>query len=166
MRKNNLPYPWVESDIPIVTAARGFSDLAEHTLKVIARVGKPVVMVSGPISTGGKGSRDENIKNYAKAIEYLRMKKIPVFDQVLIESLIGFHAKAWQEKGNTGYCIPILEDLYKPIFRSGLVGKLMFMPDWQTSFGSRWERKTAAELAIDIEDFPPNWEEEFAATTE
>lgn len=163
MSHKNLPHPWTESDIPIINSASNFKELAAHTLKVIKRLETPAIMVSGPISTGGKGSRDENLKVYAKAIEYLRNKNLLVFNQIIVEDLILSHLKKWQAEGNTGYCMPILEEFYLPLFKSGMVSRLMFMPGWQSSFGAKWERNIAKSLSIEIEDFPLDWEEEFDA---
>jgi hypothetical protein len=44
----------------------------------------------------------------------------------------------------------ILNDFYLPIFKSGVISAFYFMPNWQTSFGAKWEHEEAKKLGIEI----------------
>ena len=44
----------------------------------------------------------------------------------------------------------IQNDFYLPIFRSGVVSALYFMPGWESSNGAKWEHQVAEELCIKI----------------
>jgi len=42
----------------------------------------------------------------------------------------------------------LLEAFYRPVFASGRVVRLCFMPDWRTSRGTQWELARAFELGL------------------
>ena len=48
----------------------------------------------------------------------------------------------------------VLEELYLPIFDSGLVKRFYFINRWQSSYGSRWERQKAKQFGIEMVDLP------------
>lgn len=49
-----------------------------------------------------------------------------------------------------GYDHDLLEYFYKPIFESGLIKRLIFLPNWETSYGCKWEMDLALKLGIQI----------------
>jgi len=145
---------WTEEDHQRVNNASEFRQLAEIGLVVMSRMPQPISQVCGPLSTGGRGSFAENAKLFHVAIKALRERGHNVFDQMIFETAIRRIVLSWN--GN-GYCMPILTDFYEPLFRSGMVKKKCFLPDWQSSYGARWEREKAVELGIEIFDIPPDW---------
>jgi len=44
----------------------------------------------------------------------------------------------------------LLLDFYLPIFERGFIETLYFLPDWETSFGARWEHEQAQRLNMKI----------------
>lgn len=122
--------------------------LAKVAAFVIQRMPPPVAMVSGPISTGGKGSVAANMRAMRKTIDNLSRKSVKVFDQTIFEPQMKKIAKARPEY--SAHETALLEEFYLPLLKSGLIGLICFMPDWKSSFGARWEHKQAKRLKIDI----------------
>ena len=86
--------------------------------------------VAGPVSTGGRGSIKANLHLLSKAIDLLYSRGIHVFDQ-----------SPYEEKVQTlklncthnGYHMKILDDLYKPIYESGNISAMYFLPGWASN---------------------------------
>ncbi len=56
-----------------------------------------------------------------------------------------------KDKVPTGeYATMLLTDFYQPLFETGLIKILYFLPDWQSSVGARWEHDQALKLGIEI----------------
>lgn len=176
-----LPPLWTYADIQELVASRDFEHMGQITLGVLKRSPCPVTMVSGPISTGGSGSRAENLARYHRAMEFLGLfQDRKVFNQLPSEEAVIRHYNAWRQglvglelepaaptkvgafhlqKDEDPYCWELLEGIYAPLFRSGKVGFLMFMPNWKTSRGSKWEHDMACHLGIPIGYMASNWED-------
>ncbi|MFA5313649.1 MAG: hypothetical protein WC375_10120 [Methanomassiliicoccales archaeon] len=154
-----IPHPWTETDIKVLATSRNFSDIGSVTLAVLLRFQNRVAMVSGPMTSGGKGSITENPAAYRRAMAHLQSKDYVIFNQLLAEDALKRHWHAWIAAGNEGYCWELLEEVYAPVFRSGKVAKLVFMPDWQSSRGATWEHEMAHKLGIETEYLPHNWEQ-------
>lgn len=175
----DLPPLWTHSDIDLLNASRDFEHIGQITLSVLKRSSKRVTMLSGPISTGGTGSKEENLARYRRASQFLELHQgRRVFNQLPSEDAVVRHFEAWrrsldarearsEERGSVGrielqedepYCWELLEGIYAPLFHSGHVELLMFMPNWTTSRGSRWEHDMACCLGIPIGHMPSDWE--------
>ncbi|MDO8523527.1 MAG: hypothetical protein Q7S12_04620, partial [bacterium] len=109
----------------------------------------PVAMVCGPISTGGLCSVEKNLEVLDKAVANLKSQNIKVFEQRPLEKhirrLCELPAYESYKKGNY---ICLLEELYGPLFKSGLIHEMHFIPLWYTSVGTKWEHKQAVRLGI------------------
>lgn len=110
-----------------------------------------VYQVCGPISTGGRGSREANMKYFSQAIDFGIENGLVIFDQRPFESVI---KRLSPEHTETSYDLRILTDFYEPLFRSGRVGCLLFLPGWETSRGARWERQMGRSLGLRVEYYP------------
>jgi hypothetical protein len=55
----------------------------------------------------------------------------------------------------------ILEIFYKGLFDSGYIDEVYFLPDWQSSIGASWERKTIADFGIKIGEYPTEFLKDF-----
>lgn len=141
-----------------VTEAASFEGVADVVLEVLHLLPQPVVQVCGPISTGGLGCREKNMRVFARCICELRMQGMNVFDQVPLQNGFDRLVREWRKANpNANYCLPILETVYKPIFLSGLVKTAYFLPGWQSSFGTRWERGIVVGHGIESREFPMEW---------
>ncbi|MBU4536579.1 DUF4406 domain-containing protein [Patescibacteria group bacterium] len=122
-------------------------DLLNIAWSILYRIPQPVEIVCGPISTGGKGSVKANM-NYLKEVIYeLQKNGHNVFNQIPFEDPMQKMIKLFKTKG---YPYWILNDFYLPVFKSGLIKKLNFIPGWQSSTGARWEHKQAQRIGIEV----------------
>lgn len=145
---------WTSYDHKALREAKDFVDLFHVAQKVIDQIPNPTVAVSGPISTGGKGSIKENLYFLSASINLLHNKGFNVFDQTPFEEAMKRLREEW---GGEGYCMPLLEDFYKPIFESGNIQTMYFLPDWESSFGAKWEYNQCKRLGIEILYFSKEW---------
>ena len=139
---------WTEEDHKALREATTYKQLLEVALCVLARMPEPRAQVCGPISTGGAGSVEENLKRFDQVIEKLQKENIEVFDQIPFEIPM---QKIKTLNKVEGYDNNLLNDFYLPIFESGLVYKFYFLPDWESSTGATWEHEQARRLGLEIE---------------
>jgi hypothetical protein len=145
-----LPSYWTYFDLEQARGARDFRDLGQIALRVLRRMSEngPVIQVCGPITTGGLGSLSQNLARFQTAVEILKADDYNVFDQMPFQS---FMIKL-VDAGLSGR--DLLEDFYGPIFASGLVQFLFFLPLWETSAGAKWERQRAFLYRLPFADYP------------
>lgn len=140
-----------KQDLEEIGKAKTFEGLATVALKIIDRLGYPVAMVCGPITTGGTGSQQENVAKIARAIRALREEtKEIVFNQLVFEDPM------MRIKETPYYRDPshLLETFYRPIFERGKIQTFYFVTGWQSSFGANWEHAEAVRLGISIVYLP------------
>jgi hypothetical protein len=160
-----LPTYWAEDHKLQLDAAETFHDIGALMLDVMrimhASENQAITEVCGPISTGGRGSVIENLKVFSKTIQHLKHHHGHlIFDQMPFEEAIGRVSNATPLPEGAGtYHMGILDHCYLPLFESGMVKKFFFLPDWESSFGARWEHDVAQRLNIDIEYLPGHWYE-------
>lgn len=130
------------------------STLRQLALEDIARLEtlpKPLVRVCGPWTTGGWGL-EENLRRYKAAVEALESRGFTVVDyfesEKVIKTLGAEHAD-------------IMREYHEPILGCGLISEAFFMPKWQESKGSIWE-KDFFEKNTDtkIVEMPDEWIQE------
>jgi hypothetical protein len=102
-------------------------------------------MVTGPISTGGLGTREKNLEKFKQTIFDLYTDGHSLFDQTVFNGKFSRFVEHID-----GYPMPILEEFYLPIFKSGKIKKFYFIKGWESSFGASWEHDRAQELGIEI----------------
>lgn len=132
-----------------------FSELVPLAMAELKKYTDGVEVVCGPISTGGRGTPEANLKVFEATIKGLQAEGRPLFNQMPYEERIFFFRKQWQESApeNAGkYYTPILEEFYRPIFEAGLVKKAWFIPGWESSQGARWERELLTKVGAEIID--------------
>ncbi len=128
--------------------ASSHKDLFKIAEDILRRMPSPIGQVCGPISTGGAGSIEKNLKRFEIAIADLQNKGLNIFDQMPFENPMH---RIISQKSDGKYDNSILNDFYLPIFESGMVKKLYFLPDWESSTGARWEHEQAKRLGLDVE---------------
>jgi hypothetical protein len=152
----------MEKHLIKVNRAETFEELASIAIDMLNEIYTSediIVQICGPISTGGSGDIRKNINRFKKSIEIARKKGLKVFDQTPFEESVARLSSKYKKVD--GYCIDILEIFYRRIFESKLVGKVLFLPDWQSSRGARWEREITTKLGLIIEDYPIEWLSDF-----
>lgn len=139
---------WTVAEVQAVEQAQTFEELLEIAHLVASRMPQPLSIVCGPITSGGRGSIEANLREFTRAIEALRLDGWHVFDQMPFEDAI-FRIKA-SAYYRGGY--HLLHAFYQPLFESCLIQTMHFIPGWQTSGGARWERDEAKRLGLEIRD--------------
>lgn len=153
------PY-WSEDDLSAAAAAGSFQALGEVALRVLrsfpVHARGSVVQVCGPITVGGFDSPEVNFLVMRGAVRLLRGEGRFVYDQTPLEENFVRLWRAWKAlSGNDSrYCWPILEEVYDPLFHSGMIGTLYFLRGWDRSVGSCWERSRGLALGIAVRPYP------------
>jgi hypothetical protein len=118
---------------------------AYDALDDISKMPKPVILFSGPISTGGFGSVSDNIECLLSFIHESSKRGISVFNQIAYERRLDCILK-----DNKDYDYPLLNYFYKPILESGKINGIIFLPLWRSSIGSAWEHDLALSIGVPI----------------
>ncbi len=139
---------WTEEDILALEQADSTTQMLEIGMKVLNRMPQPIVQVCGPISTGGRGSIIENLVAFNEQIVFLQSEGKTVFDQMPFEAPM---QRIKTTLPPNEYAVTLLDDFYLPLFKTGLIKKMYFMPDWESSRGARWEHEQAKLMGIEIE---------------
>ena len=147
--------PYTKHQLELVQSYWELAEIA--TVQIIPRMlakraNHPLGQVCGPITTGGLGDRWLNLHRFHSTITALRRDGHHIFTQMPFEPALVRLAEADKKHGRV---CQILEGFYLPLFRSGLIRQVFFMPDWATSAGASWERKLVAELGLEIIDLRP-----------
>lgn len=139
-------------DMQDIENASSFADLLRVGFRVLKRLEQPVSMVCGPISSGGTGSIEKNLTRLHTVTDCLYKQGKIIFSQLPLEN------KIFKLKKEPWYQGPLqlLEELYLPLFESGLISLIYFLPDWRTSFGATWEYAQAQRLNIQIIEIEKN----------
>ncbi len=139
---------WTKEDYKELEKAVTYKQLFDIALRIIKRMPNPRTQVCGPISTGGVGNFEGNMKRIDSVINKLQEDGINVFDQTPFEVPM---QRIKELNPVEGYDYGLLDDFYLPIFESGLISKLYFLPDWESSTGSKWEHEQGVRFGIEIE---------------
>ncbi|MFA6445654.1 MAG: hypothetical protein WCW14_00175 [Candidatus Paceibacterota bacterium] len=150
---------WKRPEMDRLERAHSFHDLANIAIQFIlprmAITQKEVIQLCGPISTGGLGTKEANIKRFKTAIRIAKRKNLLVFDQMPFERAIAKLSAQHAARGE--YCDEILTVFYAGVFSSKMISKALFSPDWHTSKGAAWGREHLTKIGLPIEDYPADW---------
>lgn len=128
--------------------ATTFEEMLQIAFGIIERMPDDVGMVSGPITTGGLGSRDANIEHFQATINALQGRGFAILDQMPMERHF------WRIMEDTSYYRPeddhLLEVFYGTLFDQGLIRTLWMMPGWRGSYGATWEHARARKAGMII----------------
>ncbi len=141
-----------------IDSAETLEKLAEVGISILKEMrasGKPIIYIAGPVSTGGLGDIEKNLARLSEAIKIASKHDLQVFDQAAFEGTM--RRLSYKYLMVDGYYLATLELFYKSIFESGLISKLFFLPDWQSSKGATWERNFAKTLGIAVDEYPEEW---------
>ncbi len=122
--------------------------LLEDAFEKLKKMPQPVVRVCGPLSSGAH-TYEENLTRFKKAEDILEGKGFTVFR--FDEFLSIFIEKDYSS-------VSIQNEFHAPLLKSGLIAKGFFLPYWNQSQGTTWERNfIEKETNISIEEFPEEW---------
>lgn len=141
---------WTDLEVSEIDKTINCEQMLRIALKKLEKLPRPIVQVCGPITTGGKGSIEANIKEFDIAINRLANEGKIVFDQRPFEIPM---QRIRESMKDVIYAHELLNDFYLPIFESGLIDELYFLEGWEKSTGAKWEHNKAQELKIKISYF-------------
>jgi len=150
--------PWLEKCTTFGEAAEVALDVLHHMHQLYPN--EMFHQVCGPITTG-PGTINGKLTRFEKAIAYQRGHGRIVFNQLPTEMILGVLWEKWKahpDRKEGDYCFELLEQFYYPIFSSGFIQKLCFLPNWRLSRGTRWEWKWGSVLGLQLEEFPLDWD--------
>lgn len=146
---------WQEHHIQKVSSATSFSDVGALVCEIAAFMPKPLLFISGPMTTGGLGHYSKNIILFQYAIETAREHGLSVFNQTMLEEHLQRLVRAWlKENPQESYCHNVLSEVYEVLMKSGHIHEIHLLPDWHTSRGARFERELAEEIRLPAREFP------------
>jgi hypothetical protein len=158
MSHTKSPHLDMPSNIPPAThRAKSFTELSDIAYGKLWEGGVGWSIVCGPLSTGGLGSQEANFEAFAAVIATQQNLKVKIFDQMPYEGDIRVLADTWHAENDMPgqaikYCMPLLEEFYRPLFRSGFITRGLFIPGWRSSTGAQFERSEMDFLGIEIID--------------
>lgn len=154
---------WKEEQLHRMRTPRTFDGLGEVVVSIVREMAEDadgkLHQVCGPISSGGLGSMEDNLRVFQTSINVVSQRyQCHVFNQLPLQDKLVELYLAWRaEYPKEEYCWDILEKVYGPIFRSDCIEVGHFIPRWHTSTGTRWERETLQELDILMKEIPEEW---------
>ncbi|MDB5259047.1 MAG: hypothetical protein JWO73_255 [Candidatus Taylorbacteria bacterium] len=152
------PY-WSEEDLHVLAGITDFLQMVTVGNGILDRMAvksdKRIVQLCAPMSRGGRGSLDANMAYFRKAQRVASDNGLYLFDQGPFQEAMIRLSAAHEERKE--YCYDILHVFYRGIFKSRRIGELMFLPDWETSIGAKWEREEAPAHGLLITEYPEEW---------
>lgn len=156
MKNKNFKRPngkyWTPKDMEELEKVETYEKMFLIALRILERMPQPITQICGPITTGGNSSKEENVKEFNKAIFFFSERGEMVFDQIPFQNTMERLSKEVN-----GYDERILIKFYLPLFQSGKVKTFKFLPGWQSSKGAKWEHKTIKQLKYKIIHLEPEW---------
>ena len=151
-------YYWTVAERTALEKISSWDDMIPVALGILRRMSaleKPIVQICGPMTTGGRGSLAANMAFFKRAQLVASNHGLVIFDQTPFQDAMIRLSSEWGKRQE--YCTPILEVFYRGVFQSGHVSALYFLPGWEGSVGSRWEREEGARLSLTILEYPMEW---------
>lgn len=150
----NLYQHWKPESLDLMKTLTSYTAMKDFALAMLEDLPGPIVQVCGPLTTGGRGSFEANVQAFHEAIHWLSNQGKMVFDQRPFEIPIRQLIVARKE---SGYAYELLAEFYLPIFQSGYIKELYFLPGWESSIGACWEHDQGKLLGIAIFHLPHNF---------
>ncbi len=141
----NMRRIWTQEHDYKLEKVASIEELRDFALNVLNAIEGEVGMVTGPIGSGGLGSREKNLERFKQVVDQKYEEGQVLFDQMPLQTKI----KEFFDKSG-GDKMLILDGLYLPLFKTGKIKKFFFMPGWESSMGAQWEHEKAKELGIEI----------------
>lgn len=140
---------WTPAEATKLAQATQLTELYDIARIILQRMPQPLGQVCGPISNGGLGSITANLQRFKEVIADLMRSGNFIFDQMPFEDKI-FELTFSQY--NQGFKGELLNQFYLPIFESGYIKTLYFIPGWQSSIGACWEYQQAIRFGLEVKE--------------
>lgn len=142
--------------------AQTIAQLVQAARIILAQMDEPQIVI-GPMTTGGKGNLDDNLRYHDAAVTIGQHYGWPIFHQGLFrESLAriipGFQEAQQTDLGRIATRREIVTGFFRPLFEEEAISQLLCLPDWQSSVGATMEVRLAYGLGRPlVQDFPRSW---------
>lgn len=146
---------WRDYHYAKLNGLNDFSEMFVLALDILNTMPSPVAQVCGPITTGAL-KINENILVFKQTITTLSQQGHVIFNQIPFQNAMERICKKLEVQG---YPIEILTEFYLPLFESGKIRTLHFIPGWEQSTGARWEHEQGLRLGLQINYLPTYWVE-------
>jgi hypothetical protein len=124
-----------ESDLSLLTGecrkAASFTKLFLIAKAEVCKFPGGAEIVCGPITTGGLGTFEENMRVFENTIKALLRQGRPIFNQLPYQVRMVSLIEEWKnaDKFRAGkYCMPLIEDFYLPLFKTGCIRRCVVHP--------------------------------------
>ena len=138
------------------TSIQGLAEILYEFFNSFARNKREeVLQICGPMSTGGLGNFEDNMRLFNFAVEKATENGLLVFNQIPFQ---GAMIRIIQWEPGQPYCVDLLEVFYRKVLESGLIHRTLFLPDLaEFQRSSIWERELVKRLGIVADEFPVHW---------
>ncbi len=145
---------WTDEHRKLANDAKSLHELLQVALGVIGEHPQepPLVVVCGPMSTGGFGCIEKNLQAFDLSVQILRESGYNVFNLHSFQSAIKSIVSHDPENGT--YARDILEVFCAGVYRSGKIATAYFLPGSEGSVGARWEMRFLPTCSIALEEYP------------
>lgn len=148
-----------EKHYSAIDTAKTYEELCAIALDVLKNMPQPIVVVCGPLSTGGTGDIKKNLALIEQTIYKLSDRGQQVFNYLPFEKAIPTLKAKFGENTREKNQL-LLDNFYLAIYSSGFIKKMYFLDGWELSHGASWEREIAKKHSIEIEDLPKDFLEQ------
>ncbi len=155
---------WTELEIRVLEGITSFHEMIPVGVTILHKMreadDRPIFQICGPMSTGGAGSLELNMRRFILAQKVARENGLYVFDQTPFQDAMIRLSQPWVDRKE--YCTEILHIFYRGIFKTKILKGLVFLPGWESSVGTRWEREEALLHGLEVSEYPIEWMEQIS----
>lgn len=146
---------WQDHHFAKLNGLNDFAEMFALALNILDTIPSPITQICGPITTGAL-TLEENVLVFKQTITALAQQGHTVFNQMPFQNAMERICKKLEVQG---YPMEILDEFYLPLFESGKIRILYFIPGWEQSTGARWEHEQGKRLGLTIKYLPTDWVE-------
>ncbi len=134
--------------------ARTWQELCQVAVVVLEKIPRPIVLVCGPLATGGLPTREENRHVLNLSTSRLRMTGLNVFDRTPFEDKSFEVTQYWKRQNRLGLDNRRGVEFDEPLLNSKWFSKAYFLPGWGNDLQARRERELLTQQGVAVHDFP------------
>lgn len=149
LKNTHMRHLMRDNDHASIACAQSFHELLTIGIDLAKRLPPPAIQLSGPMTTGGLGTLESNVEFMRTATQSLIDQGHAVFDILVFHDTI---MRLLEKRADQTYPFNLLEVFFRGMFASGHIHAVYFLPGWESSVGSRWERECVIELGLAIVD--------------
>ncbi|MEK7630140.1 MAG: hypothetical protein AAB432_02030 [Patescibacteria group bacterium] len=142
-----------KKDLLMVKTPADLIFVAKRELEVMRKLPGLTIQPSGPITTGGLGSKRKNMNRFVKTIRKMQADNFKVWNILPYEPAIDRLTKILKTTDSHW----IMRDFYEPIILSELIDAMAFIDGWKGSKGARFENRLGKKRGLTMIYLPPHY---------